>query len=514
MPNKKEKTLVKSQFLSFCDKLQEEFQSDPFAMIIFGGTGDLSQRKLLPALYHLFKHKLIKKFTILSLGTQPVSNTNYRNLAKKAVKQFSEIAVKEKDWKSFSKNLFYEVFDINNSENYNRLCARVKEFSKKNKTNNLIYYLAIPPSLVPIVMKNLSDKKLCRAKQGSKIILEKPFGRDEKTAVKLNQCILTAFNEDQIYRIDHYLGKETVQNILFFRFANSIFEPLWNRNYIDHIQITVAENLGVGNRAKFYEESGVIRDIVQNHMMQLIALIAMETPVGFQADLIRDEKVKVFRSMRRFSDRTIEKNIVVGQYGKGKVGDETVLAYRQEKAVSSKSNVPTFFAGKFYIDNWRWSNVPIYIRTGKRLAKRATYITIIFKQPPLNVLGRKCDIKETNHLMINVQPQEEISLQFSVKYPGTKNQPYPVDMIFNYQDAFHTEAYSAYERLLLDCMKGDQTLFERQDGVVEMWSIVDPIISYIENKSVKNLPKYASGSWGPKEADTLIEKDGREWIED
>lgn len=343
------------------------------------------------------------------------------------------------------------------------------------------------------------------------MIVEKPFGRDRASAIKLNQVILKGFDEKQIYRIDHYLGKETVQNIIFFRFANSIFEPLWNRRYVDHVQITVAEDLGVEHRGVFYEQAGVVRDIVQNHVMQLVALVAMEPPVGFEADLIRDEKVKVFRTIRPLDETHIDEFIVRGQYGPGKIKGEDVPGYRQEQDVSPLSNTPTFIAAKLYVDNWRWAGVPFYVRAGKRLPKRITEICVQFKQPPLKLFGRPCDVLEPNLLAFGIQPHEEISLRLTVKYPGMGNQPYMVNMDFNYNETFNIKSYLAYYRLLIDCMKGDLTLFARQDGVEAMWSVVDPITDRWENTPPPGFPNYDAGTWGPKAAEELLSGEGHQW---
>jgi glucose-6-phosphate 1-dehydrogenase len=324
--------------------------------------------------------------------------------------------------------------------------------------------------------------------------------------------LASAFDERQIYRIDHYLGKETVQNIVFFRFSNSIFEQLWNHRYIDSVQITVAEELGIENRARFYEPSGVVRDMVQNHILQLIGLIAMEPPVGFEADFIRDEKVKVFRSIHPMREEHIDRFTVPGQYGPGKIDGKEIPGYRQEKGVAPDSPTPTFFAGAFYIANWRWAGVPFYVRTGKRMAKRITEIAIQFDQPPLRLFGRACDALDPNILFLTIQPEEKISLRFGVKVPNMANQIYPIDMKFGYRETFQAPSHPAYERLLMDCMKGDLTLFVRQDQIEMMWEIVDPIIAYWDSKPVQNFPNYRAGTWGPAEAFQLLEQEGRRWL--
>ncbi len=345
------------------------------------------------------------------------------------------------------------------------------------------------------------------------VIVYRPFVRNSGYAVELNNTILKAFDANHVYRIVLYLGKETVQNIIFFRFANSIFEPLWNRRYIDHVQITVAEQLGIENRARFYEKAGVIRDIVQNHMMQLLALVAMEPPIGFEADYIRNEKIKVYHTVRPIDEEYVDSFTVRGQYGAGTINGKEVNSYRDEKDTAPGSNTPTYFTGKFYIDNWRWSGVPFYLRTGKRLTKRVTEISIHFKQPPLRLFGSTCEIGEPNTLVLGIQPHEKISLHLGVKHPGMGNQLYPVNMNFNYDEDFPGNVHFPlpYERLLIDCIKGDQTLFARQDGIEAMWDVVDPIINRWENTPAPEFPNYAAGTWGPKEADDLIRRDGRQW---
>ncbi|MFQ5712707.1 MAG: glucose-6-phosphate dehydrogenase [Candidatus Scalinduaceae bacterium] len=510
---KYESPYVDSRFLQTCDVPLEEFKIEPFAMVIFGGTGDLSQRKLLPALYNLYrKEKLNTKFLILGCGSREMSNHEYRNFIQEALLKFSQDSFNQNNWDEFSKHLFYLSADFKIDDNYKILCQRVSEttFTTEQKQKDIIFYLAVPPTLARIIVEKLTKYNLCKGQSNTKIIHEKPFGSDKTSAIKLNQLLLNAFEEKQIYCIDHYLGKDTVQNIIFFRFANSIFDPLWNRRYIDHVQITVAEDIGVEHRGIFYEETGVVKDIVQNHIMQLIALVAMETPVGVEADLVRDEKVKVFRTIRSMDEEYIDRFTVRGQYGPGKMNDRDVPGYREEENVSPNSNTPTFFAGKFYLDNWRWAGVPFYVRTGKRLSRRITEIYVQFKQPPLRLFGRTCDIIEPNTLILRIQPQEEINLCVSVKYPGMGNEPHKVNMDFNYNKAFNIK-YDAYERLLIDCMKGDLILFPRQDGVEAMWAIVDPIIKHWESKPAENFPNYVAGAWGPKEAEELIEREGRKW---
>ncbi|MBN1684955.1 MAG: glucose-6-phosphate dehydrogenase [Gammaproteobacteria bacterium] len=487
---------MKTQSLSSCKLDFKTLRAGPFVLVLFGGTGELSLNKLLPALFKLFSEKLLKNFSILSLGRRPFSLENYQTFVKKSIQKNLPGKINADTLQNFLKKIHYQIFNIKNEIDYGILCRSIQKLSQKDETENVIYYLAISPSLYFEVIAYLSKNKLCKEKPHTKIVVEKPFGHDEKSAKQLNQILLSAFDEHQIYRIDHYLGKETVQNILFFRFANSIFEPLWNRNYIDHIQITVSETIGIQNRGAFYEEAGVIRDMVQNHILQVIAMITMEAPVGFESNLVRDEKVKIFEAIRPMDSRYIQKNIIVAQYDKGKIARKNIKAYRDEENVAKNSVTPTYFEGTFYIDNWRWADVPIHVKTGKRLAKRSTQIVIDFKMPPLKLLKDACSFLEPNTLIITIQPEEEIALAFCVKYPGPENRPYPVHMRFNYQEAFKIKTFSAYERLILDCIKSDASLFARQDEIELMWRIVDPITRYLERKPHREILLYSAGSEG------------------
>ncbi len=514
IPDKK--SMSDNNYVQFCEILPEKFGIEPFTMVIFGGTGDLSKRKLLPTLYHLcYDQNLPDEFSIIGFASSERSDEEYREIAKEAIEDFGKDPIRKKCWEKFRKNLFYVYGKFDDENSYRKLSQRLGEVTKTTKkgTREIIYYMAVPPQFLPDIMERLSFCNLCKGMFNTRLIVEKPFGQDRASAADLNRLIAKAFDESQIYRIDHYLGKETVQNILFFRFANSIFEPLWNRRYIDHVQITVAETIGIEDRARFYEKAGVVRDIVQNHMMQLLALVAMEPPIGFEADFIRNEKVKVYRTIRSMDEEYIDKCTVRGQYGAGTSTGKEVAGYRNEKDTSPDSNTPTFFAGKFYIDNWRWADVPFYLRTGKRLKKRVTEISIHFKQPPLRLFSTTCEIREPNLLVLGVQPYEEISMHIGVKHPGIGNQLYPVNMDFNYERDLQGDVHFPlpYERLLLDCMKGDQTLFARQDGIEAMWSVVDPIIKRWENTPAPEFPNYSAGTWGPEKANDLIQTDGRRW---
>lgn len=498
-----------------CEVSPERTNITPFTMVIFGGSGDLSKRKLLPTLYHLcHDQNLPDNFAIIGFASSERTDEEYRELVKEAIQEFGGDPITDKCWGNFSKHLFYLSGKFDDKQSYNKLSRMLEATAQANEKGMkaVIYYMAVPPRFLPEIFEMMPHCDLCKGQFDSHVIIEKPFGTNRESAARLNSLVSKSFHEDRIYRIDHYLGKETVQNILFFRFANSIFEPLWNRRYIDHVQITVAEDIGIENRAKFYERAGVIRDIVQNHMMQLLALVAMEPPISFEADHIRSEKVKVYRTIRSMDEEYIDKFTVQGQYGPGKISGEEVHGYHDEKDVSDDSNTPTFFAAKFHIDNWRWSGVPFYLRAGKRLNRRITEISIHFKQPPLSLFSSECETREPNVLVLGVQPHEEMALHIGVKYPGIGNKLYPVNMDFIYErDIKGIHFALPYERLLLDCMKGDQTLFARQDGIESMWAVVDPIIKRWEENPAQDLPNYDSGTWGPEKANDLIKNDGRAW---
>ena len=480
-------------------------KKSPFTLVIFGGSGDLSQRKLIPSIYHLYSlGRLHTDFNVISWGRTKMTHEEYRKKIRDSLEKYYN---KEErgELEEFLSRFFYISANFDESDKYNEILRLHSSFC--NDKRQLVYYLATPPRLAELVIKNLGQSSFVEANYPKKVIMEKPFGVDKKTAKELSHKVLEVFIEEEVYRIDHYLGKETVQNILFFRFGNSIFEPLWNRNFIDHVQITAAESIGIEHRGAFYEGAGVVRDIVQNHVMQLLSLVAMEPPTNFHADMIRDEKMKIFKSIRSMDSEYLDENLVKGQYD----ASEDAIAYRDEKNVDPSSNVPTYFAGKFFVDNWRWADVPFYIRAGKRLKKKVTEIYIEFKQPPLKLFGDECNSIVPNGLLISIQPEEKISLRLNSKYPGSENFPHPVEMDFNYNQLGKYDNLDAYERLLLDCLRGDLTLFDRQDGIEAMWDIVDPIIEYLEVKDHTFLPNYKSGSWGPKKASELLTRDDRCW---
>lgn len=491
----------------------------PCVLVIFGATGDLTHRKLLPALYNLaIEQPLPPQFSVVGVARRPFTDDEFRQQALDSINQFSRrTPVNPAVWETFSKGLFYCQSQFDDPEGYAKLSELLDRLDRERGTEgNRLFYLATPPSFYPVIgdMLHKSDVAQRGKAEGpsfSRIIVEKPFGHDFESAQKLNTALNKGFSESQIYRIDHYLGKETVQNIMVLRFGNGIFEPIWNRRYIDNVQITVAETLGVGGRGDYYEEAGAIRDMIQNHMMQLLTLTAMEPPVTFGADSVRDEKVKVLRAIPPLHDAEITVDTVRGQYGAGYVGGEQAVAYRQEKDVQPSSHTETYVALKLNIENWRWAGVPFYLRHGKRLTKRLTEIAIQFKRPPyLLFSGTGAEEIQANVLSLRIQPNEGISLRFTAKVPGQEMQLRAVNMDFLYGSSFGVEPPEAYERLLLDCMLGDPTLFTRIDETLLAWKLVDTIVAGW-SKDRAPLPQYEPGTWGPKEADNLIERDGRTW---
>ena len=513
-PMSNQSDMLQSRFLEPCGLPAEAVPVKPFVMVIFGGTGDLSQRKLLPTLYEHFKEdKSFREFLICGVGSRSMTDDAYRQFIGHAVQEHLPDQYDEETYRAFARRLRYFSMDVNEEQGFKDLCAhlQVRDGEVPDSSGHVLFYLAVPPALLPAIIAGIQRVKACGHLLNSKIIIEKPFGHDRASAIQLNQRVAAVFEERNIYRIDHYLGKDTVQSLIFFRFGNSIFEPLWNRRYIDHVQITALEQLGIEHRARFYEQAGVVRDIVQNHMLQLLALVAMEPPVGFEADFVRDEKVKVFRTVRPLTESGIPQLCVRGQYGPGEVQGVPVPGYRQEDNVPADSMTPTFFAGKFHIDNWRWAGVPFYVRAGKRCAKTFTEIAVRFKQPPLRLFGRTCDDIEPNTLVFSIQPQKKICLNLNVKYPGLGNVPHPVPLEFDYDKSIQVRSRSPYKRLLLDCLRGDLTLFARQDGIEAMWSVVDPINVFWQNHPEELFPNYTAGTWGPGQGDQLIRRDGRSW---
>src|SRR6201985_2101465 len=493
-----------------------EIKSQSTIFIIFGGTGDLNARKLAPALYNLFLDGwLPEQFSIIGTGRTSLTDAQFRAKLMDDINQFSRSGkVAKAKWDVFSKNIFYQVSDINDFETYKEFGKRIEAHNADWKTKaNVIYYLAVSPNFFPIIAANISKAKLAEDKKKIRIVIEKPFGHDLESAKELNKLLGNIFNEKQIYRIDHYLGKETVQNIMAFRFANSIMEPLWNRNYIEHVQISVSEQLGVEERGDYYDGAGAMRDMIQNHLLQLLCLVAMESPVNFSADEVRNRKVDVLRAMRRFGPDDIRNSAVRGQYASGWMQGKEVPGYRQEPKVDPESNTETFAAIKFFIDNWRWQGIPFYLRTGKRLHQSASTITIQFKDVPHQVFPSEAtESWQQNRLIISIQPEMSIRLQVQAKRPGIDMILNAVDMVFDYKGTYTNQAPEAYETLLLDTMLGDQTLFMRGDQVEEAWALIMPILSAWIHKKSLTFPNYSADSWGPESAEALIARDGFTWF--
>ncbi|MGI8859530.1 MAG: glucose-6-phosphate dehydrogenase [Rubrobacteraceae bacterium] len=487
---------------------------EPGAMVIFGASGDLTARKLIPALYDLAEgRRLPMEFAVVGISRTEMSHDEFRNRLRDGLEEQRAGSVSEDVWESFSKGLFYLPGDSKKPETYEELKDFLKKLDGERGTSgNRIFYLSSSPSLFPTIVERLGEAGMSREDDGgySRLVIEKPFGRDLESARHLNGDILRYFREKQIYRIDHYLGKETVQNILALRFSNGIFEPVWNQHYVDHVQITVAEDIGVGTRGAFYEEAGALRDIVQNHVMQVLCLTAMEPPVAFDADSLREEKVKVLKAVRPISEDEVGEAAVRGQYDGGWVFGEEVRGYREEKDVAADSETETYVALKLLVDNWRWAGVPFYVRAGKRMPKKATEISIQFhKTPHTPFSGPDTEGLEPNVLVIRVQPEEGVSLKIGAKVPGSGFEVRSVNMDLLYGSAFMEEAPDAYQRLLLDLMLGDPTLFIRADEAEGAWSILQPVMEGWSKDG--HAARYPAGTWGPDEAGELLGHDGREW---
>src|SRR5437667_1468304 len=483
----------------------------PCTIVIFGATGDLTHRKLVPALYNLAADgDLPPAVEIVGFARRPKTDDEFRRDLEEATRNFSRQTVRDEIWKNFAQSITYHQSEFEDESGYNALAKRLDEIDKNHGTrgNRLFYFAASPDQFEPI-LKHLKAAGLNQTCEGSwaRVIVEKPFGTDLASARELNRIIRNSFSEEQTYRIDHFLGKETAQNILVLRFANAIFAPLWNTHYIDHVQITAAETLGVETRAGFYERAGALRDMVQNHLLQLLCLVAMEPPIDLSADSIRDEKVKVVRSLRRFTQSEISANVVRGQYAQGAIDGKPVAGYRKEPKVKSDSQTETFVALRLYIDDWRWADVPIYMRVGKRLPKSATEISIHFKKAPAVLFNK--NLSDQNVLVIRIQPDEGISLRIHAKVPGTSFRVEPVKMDFHYGTSFGKASPEAYERLLLDAMSGDATLFARRDEVEEAWAFIVPIETRWAAQTAPPLTFYPSGPWGPGGADRRSARVGR-----
>jgi glucose-6-phosphate 1-dehydrogenase len=489
---------------------------DNHILVIFGASGDLAYRKLIPAMYDLYKQNLLPdKFAVLGAGRTEFSNDKFRDKMKDGIKKFSNF--KENDGNNiedFLQQITYVALDTENHEDFKKLKEHLETLDNKLGTNgNVIYYLSTPPSLYGVIPTLLGQVGLNNIINGSwkKLIIEKPFGYDLESALELNNKLSKYFKEEQIYRIDHYLGKETVQNILVTRFSNGIFEPLWNRNYVHHVEITSVENLGIENRGGYYDSSGALRDMVQNHLLQLTGLIAMEPPSSFDSNSLRNEMVKVFQSLRPFSESNILKNSIRGQYTSASIKGEKVLGYRDEKGVKPDSRTETYAALKIYVDNWRWGGVPFYIRTGKRLPTKVTEVVIHFKPTPHFLFSKQAMNNTCNQLVLRIQPDEGVLFKVGMKVPGQGFDIQNVNMDFHYSELSNKYLPTAYERLLYDCMIGDSTLYQRVDAVEAAWKFVEPILNAWKNDDKIPIYGYPAGTWGPEKADDLIEEKGMAW---
>ncbi len=490
--------------------------SDPHIIVIFGASGDLTKRKLIPALYELQAQKLLpENYVVLGVGRTSLNNEQFRQRMKEGLREYAKNRDKNMLTDNFLKRLYYLSIETSKTTEYSILKDKLSELDKEyNTRGNYIFYLATPPGLYEIIPNNLFHAGLTSNNESGwkRLVVEKPFGNNLKSARDLNKNLLKYFSEGQIYRIDHYLGKETVQNVLVTRFSNGIFEPLWNRNYIHHIEITAAESIGIENRGSYYDKTGALRDMLQNHLLQLVALVAMEPPTVINSTSIRNETLKVFQSLRQIDIEEVEKTVIRGQYTESVIKGEKIRSYRDEPEVSDDSRTETFVALKLYIDNWRWGGIPFYIRTGKRLPTMVTEVVVHFKPTPHKLFCfNEMEFNSDNQLVIRIQPDEGILLKFGVKVPGAGFNVQDVNMDFHYSSLANNYIPEAYQRLLLDCMQGDSTLYTRGDAIEEAWKFVDPIVDAWNEKPDIRIFGYPAGTWGPEIADSLIEEKNMTW---